>query len=185
MAQEDKERWNEKYQNNQIPDEPVKLIKEHAKPATGKQALDIACGMGRHSKYLASLGYEVDALDVSSVAIGHLQDISHVHAKEVDFDTYTLPKERYDLIVCTYFLERRLFPQMIEALKPNGLILLETFIHDAANERIPSNPAFLLNEGELEASFSERCELLHLVVFSDIDYKGFKTMKTSMVARKK
>lgn len=185
MALTDKERWNEKYQNNQIPDEPIKLIKEYATLDMGKQALDVACGMGRHSKYLASLGFEVDALDVSSVAIEQLQNIPNIDAKEVDFDTYTLPKESYDIIVCTYFLERRLFPQMIEALKPNGLILLETFLHDENNERIPSNPAFLLKEGELKASFGEKCELLHLVKFSAIDYRGFKTMKTSMVARKK
>ena len=184
MAQEDKERWNDKYQNNQIPDEPIKFIKDHASLATGKQALDIASGMGRHSKYLASIGFEVDALDVSSVAIEALQNIANIHAKEVDFDTYTLTKEKYDLIVCTYFLERKLFPQMIEALKPNGIILLETFLHDENNERIPSNPDFLLQKGELEARFSESCELLHLVVFSAIDYKGFKTMKTSMVARR-
>jgi len=185
MAQEDKERWNNKYQNNQIPDEPIKLVKDYAITTTGKQALDVACGMGRHSKYLASLGFEVDALDVSSVAIEELRNIPHIQAQEVDFDTYTLTKERYDLIVCTYFLERKLFPQMIEALKPNGLILLETFLHDENNERIPSNPDFLLQKGELEANFSEKCELLHLEVFSAIDYKGYKTMKTSMVARKK
>ena len=185
MALTDKERWNEKYQNNQIPDEPIKLIKEYATLATGKQALDVACGMGRHSKYLVSLGFEVDALDVSSVAIEQLQNIPHIHAKEVDFDTYTLPKESYDIIVCTYFLERRLFPQMIEALKPNGIILLETFLHDDNNERIPSNPDFLLNKGELEASFHEKCELLHLPEFWAVDYQGFKTLKASMVAKRK
>ena len=185
MSQADKERWNEKYQDNQIPNKPIKLVTEYAKLATGKQALDIACGMGRHSKYLASIGFEVDALDVSSVAIESLQNIPNIHANEVDFDTYTLPKESYDLIVCTYFLERRLFPQMIEALKPNGIILMETFLHDEANERQPSNPAFMLNEGELEAYFDEKCELLHIPEWLDVDYKGFKTMKTSMVARKK
>ena len=185
MAKADKERWNEKYQDNQIPNEPIKLVRDYVKPATGKQALDIACGMGRHSKYLASLGFEVDALDVSSVAIDSLQGLEHIHANEVDFDTYTLPKEKYDLIVCTYYLERRLFPQMIEALKPNGIILMETFLHHQDNERQPSNPAFMLNEGELEAYFDEKCELLHIPEWLDTDYKGFKTMKASMVARKK
>ena len=185
MALEDKERWNEKYQDNKIPDEPVKLIRDYVHLATGKQALDIACGMGRHSKYLASLGFEVDALDISSVAIEQLQGIPHIHAIEVDFDTYTLEKEKYDLIVCTYFLERKLFPQMIDALKPNGIILMETFLHDEDNERVPSNPAFRLNEGELEAYFDEKCELLHIPEFWDVDYLGFKTMKTSMVAKKK
>ena len=185
MALEDKERWDEKYQNNKIPDEPIKLITDYAALAPGKQALDIACGMGRHSKYLASLGFEVDALDISSVALDQLKEIPHIHAKEVDFDTYTLPKEKYDLIVCTYYLERKLFPQMIEALKPNGIILFETFLHHPDNERAPSNPAFMLNEGELEATFTERCELLHIPEFWDEDYLGYKTMKASMVARKK
>jgi SAM-dependent methyltransferase len=185
MAQEDKERWNEKYQDNKIPDEPIKLIKDYVSLATGKQALDIACGMGRHSKYLASLGFQVDALDISSVAIEQLQDLAQINAIEVDFDTYTLEKEKYDLIVCTYFLERKLFPQMIDALKPNGIILMETFLHDEGNERVPSNPAFRLNEGELEAYFDEKCELLHIPEFWDVDYLGFKTMKTSMVAKKK
>lgn len=184
MAQDDKERWDEKYQNNPMPDEPIKLVSDYASLATGGQALDIACGMGRHSKYLASKGFKVDSLDISSVAIEQLQNIPNINAKEVDFDTYTLPKEKYDLIVCTYFLERRLFPQMIDALKPNGIILLETFLHDVENERIASNPAFLLNEGELEATFDDQCELLHILDFWAIDYKGFKTKKTSMVAKR-
>jgi len=75
MAQEDKERWDEKHASNIMPQEPIKLIKEYANLATGKQALDIACGNGRHSKYLASLGFKVNALDISSVAIKQLQGI--------------------------------------------------------------------------------------------------------------
>ncbi len=185
MALEDKLRWDEKYQDNPMPDEPIKLISDYASLATGKNALDLACGMGRHSKYLASLGFDVDALDISSVAIEELQNIPNIHAKEVDFDTYTLLKEKYDLIVCTYFLERKLFPQMIDALKPNGIILMETFLHDPQNQRKASNPAFLLNKGELAAAFGEQCELLYIPEFWAEDYKGFKTMKTSMVARKK
>jgi SAM-dependent methyltransferase len=148
-------------------------------------ALDLACGMGRHSKHLASQGFEVDALDISSVAISHLSDLSHINAKEVDFDTYTLPKEKYDLIICVYFLKRSLFDQMIDALKPNGILLMETFLHDTENEREPSNPAFLLNEGELESFFDDRCELLHIKEYMSTDYMGYKTMKTQMVAKKK
>jgi len=185
MAIADKERWDEKHSKNMMPQTPIKLVSDYAKLATGKQALDIACGNGRHSKYLVSLGFEVDALDISSVAIGQLQDIPHIHAKQVDFDTHTLEKNKYDLIVCTYFLERKLFPQMIEALKPNGIILMETFLHHKDNERTPSNPAFRLNEGELEAYFDHKMEILHIPEFWDKDYQGFKTMKTSMVARKR
>ncbi len=188
MAAEDKERWDRKYKDPQTAQslsKPITLVENYAALSSGKKALDLACGLGRHSKYLASEGYEVDALDISSVAVSSLQDIPNIHAKEVDFDSFTLPKESYDLIVCVYFLKRSLFAQMIEALTPNGILIMETFLHDPGNERAPSNPAFLLNEGELEGFFEERCELLHIKEYEDRDYQGFKTMKTQMVARKK
>ena len=186
VAQEDKVRWDEKYTKKaKITEEPITLVKAYAKLATGKKALDLACGMGRHSKYLVSQGFEVDALDISSVAISHLQGLNGINAKEVDFDSYVLAKEQYDLIVCVYFLKRSLFTEMIDALKPNGILLMETFLHSPDNEREPSNPAFLLNEGELEGFFDDRCELLHITEYLDTDYMGYKTMKTQMVARKK
>jgi len=185
MALADKERWNEKYEDNKIPQIPLGLISDYSSLARGKKVLDIACGMGRHSKYLASKGFEVHALDISSVAIAQLQGLANIKAEEVDFDNYILAKDAYDMIVCTYFLERKLFAQMIDALKPKGLILIETFLHHPDNERLPSNPAFRLNEGELEAFFDEQCELLHIKEYWDEDYLGYKTMKTAMVARKK
>ena len=184
MAQEDKKRWNKKYRNNPIRDRPVTLITEYAELATGRQALDIACGMGRNSKYLASLGFEVDALDISSVAIGALSGISHVHPKEVDFDHYELPKNHYNLIICTYFLKRELFEQITEALVEGGLFLFETFLYHPENEKAPSNPAFLLNEGELEIVFDHEYEILHLREYWDRDGQGNKTMKAAMVAKK-
>jgi len=185
MSIEDKNRWNEKYKDDKIPQTPSELVSKYSKLANGKNALDIACGMGRHSKFLAQEGFSVDALDISDVAISNLQNIANINAKEVDFDTYRLEKNKYDLIVCTYFLERKLFPQMLDALRDRGLILIETFLHHSDNERKSSNPAFRLNEGELEATFDDKFELLHIVEYWDKDYMGYKTMKTAMVARKK
>ena len=184
MAQEDKVRWDAKHAEDQMPHTPVALVTRYASLAPGRQALDIACGNGRHSKYLLSEGFEVDALDISSVAIASLQGIEGLHAKEVDFDHYALPKARYDLIVDTYFLNRRLFPQIIDALTPDGIFIIETFLHHPDNEREPSNPAFRLNPGELETAFGTACKLLLLEEYWDYDYQGYRTMKTQMVARK-
>lgn len=186
MAQKDKERWDKKYQNNPIPNEPIKLITDFASLATsGSKALDIACGMGRHSKYLVSIGFEVDALDISSVAIKSLENTAHIHAKEVDFDSYVLLENTYDLIVCTYFLNRRLFPQIIAALVEGGIFIYETFLYHPDNETSPSNRTFLLNEGELEATFDDRLDLLHIREYWDTNIKGEKTMKASIVGKKK
>ncbi len=184
MSLLDKERWNTKYKNNQVPNAPIKLLQDYLPQTIGKKALDIACGMGRHSRYLASKGFNVDALDISSVAIKNLENLENIHPKEVDFDTYVLDKERYDLVVCTYFLERSLFPQMVDALKTNGILLMETFLHDKENEKVPSNPDFLLKKGELESYFSKVCELVYIHEWQDIDSQGYKTSKISMLARK-
>ena len=185
MAQKDKEKWDSKHLTAPIPDKPIKLITDYAKLTNGKQALDIACGMGRHSKYLASEGFTVDALDISSTAIESLQGLEHITAKEVDFDTYTLKENKYDLIVCTYFLERSLFPQIEKALKEGGIFIYETYLYHPDNDKIPSNRAFLLEKGELELTFHDRYELLNIQEWWDEDYDRSKTMKGSMVARKK
>ncbi len=184
MAQADKEKWNKRYENNPISDAPIKIITDYSKEATGKTALDIAAGMGRHSKYLASTGFEVDALDVSSLAIASLQDIPNINAKEVDFDTHILPKERYDLIVCTYFLKRELFPQIIEALKDDGILIYETFVYHPDNEQVPSKRSFLLEEGELENSFKNDLILIKSSEYWTKTTKGSKMKKASLVAKK-
>ena len=184
MAQADKEKWNKKYQNNPIPDVPIEIIKKYAKIHQGNHALDIACGMGRHSKYLASLGFEVDALDISSLAIETLKKENQIHAKEVDFDTYTLEKEKYDLIICTYFLKRSLFPQIITALKTGGMLIYETFVYHEENEQTPSQRAFLLEEGELEKAFKKD---LHIVLSREYWHEtmlGSRMKKASLVAKK-
>jgi len=160
-------------------------IKEYAKLATGRQALDIACGMGRNSKYLASLGFEVDALDISSTAINALKGIPHIHPREIDFDHYELPENRYDLIICTYFLKRELFGHITKALVEGGVFLFETFLYHPENEKAPSNRLFLLNEGELESTFEHEYQILHLREYWDEDGKGHKMMKAAMVAKKK
>ena len=184
MSKEDRERWEKKYSANFVPIGNVAVVEKYAKLATGKKALDIACGMGRNSKFLAKEGFEVEALDISPLAINSLKNIENISPKEVDFDTYQLEENRYDLIVCTYFLKRELFPQIERALKEGGIFIFETFMHHSKNTKVPSNQAFLLKEGELEATFSERYEILHLEEFMAQDRCGEYIMKASMVAKK-
>lgn len=186
MALKDKERWNEKYMDNKMPSTPIGVLTNHIDLVKGTSALDIACGMGRHSLYLSDNGFSVDALDISSVAIEKLQSLGdkNINVKEVDFDTYRLKINSYDIIICSYFLERKLFPQIIEALKEGGIFIMETFLHHEDNERKASNPQFRLRRGELEEVFASVCEIIYLKEYWDSDYMGFKTMKTQIVARK-
>jgi len=185
MSIEDRVRWDKKYKTQELPTKTVEVVEKYAGLAIGKKALEIACGMGRNARFLAQQGFEVDALDISPVAIESLQNIPNLRAKEVDFDEYILEENAYDLIVCTYFLKRELFPQIEKALKEDGIFIFETFMHHSENTKVPSNKSFLLNEGELEATFDDRYEILHLQEFMDEGVCGDKSMKASMVAKKK
>lgn len=185
MAIEDKEKWDKRHIESPIPTEPIELITKFARLAPGKQALDIACGMGRHAKYLASEGFSVEALDISSTAIESLRGLENITAREVDFDTYELPKNHYDLIICTYYLERRLFPQIIDALKEGGIFIYETFVYHPDNDFPPSKRRFMLNEGELEATFDDRLDLMHIREEWRVTPKGDKMLIGSIVGKKK
>ena len=185
MSSGDRERWNKKYSSNVVPTKVVKVVEDFAQLATGERALDLACGMGRNAKFLATQGFKVDALDISPIAIESLQHIENIEPKEVDFDSYVLPENSYDLIVCTYFLKRELFPQIEKALREDGIFIFETFMHHPDNTKVPSNKTFLLNEGELEATFDDRYEILHLREFMEEGLCGEKSMKASMVAKKR
>ncbi|MBD3793895.1 MAG: hypothetical protein IE889_07030 [Campylobacterales bacterium] len=46
-------------------------------------------------------------------------------------------------------------------------------------------PGYLLNEGELELAFDDTFDLLHIQEYWDTDMQGYKTLKASMVAKKK
>ncbi|MEA1879207.1 MAG: methyltransferase domain-containing protein [Campylobacterota bacterium] len=159
-------------------------MKTHHTLASGNVTLDIACGMGRHSKYLAKKGFLVDALDISSTAIKSLQNIKNITAIEVDFDTYKLDEDKYDLIVCTYFLKRDLFSQILKALKVGGIFIYQTYLYHADNTKVPSNKSFLLLEGELEKTFKDDYTLLHISEYCEKSYNGDKTMIGSLVAKK-
>jgi SAM-dependent methyltransferase len=186
MSQKDKERWDKRYKNNPpMPTTVVTILKKYAPQAKGKEALDIACGKGRHSKYLANLGFRVKALDISSIALKELEDIKGITTCEVDLDNYQLEENRYDLIVCVNYLNRDLFPQIYKALKKDGLFIFETFIYHKENTKSPSNKDFLLKEGELKATFQKQYEILHLREFWSRGILGDKFRCGSFVGRKR
>lgn len=184
MAIEDKNKWDKKHLDCPIPTDAEEIVKNNFSLANIGNALDIACGMGRHSKFLASQGFKVDAIDISSTAINSLQNIENINAKEVDLDNYSLEENKYDLIVCTYFLKRELFSQIKNALKEDGIFIYETYMYHPDNTNAPSNRSFLLEKGELEKTFSSDLKIIDLKEYWSEDYKGNKTMKAFIVAKK-
>jgi len=87
------------------------------------EALDLACGLGRHALWLASRNWRVTALDLSDVAIGKLNKAAlkldvNLDLLVGDATEYKFEPTRFDVIVLFYHLDRNLFPKMVSALKP-------------------------------------------------------------------
>lgn len=137
-----------------------------AQIATGGSVLDLACGSGRHSRYLAELGYRVEALDRDQAALSSLVNVGNVTTRHADVEEGPWPyhMHRFDGIVVTNYLHRPLLPMLINALNEGGVLIYETFM--TGNERFgkPSNPHFLLRPGELLEVVRRR---LHVVAFEE------------------
>lgn len=135
--------------------------------AAGGRVLDLACGSGRHARYLAGLGFHVEAVDRDAGALTRLANVSGVNARVADLEHGPWPygAERFAGIVVTNYLHRLLLPQLLAALAPAGVFIYETFA--AGNERYgrPANPAFLLNPGELLEVVRGR---LRVVAYEDL-----------------
>jgi SAM-dependent methyltransferase len=115
----------------------------------GGAVLDVACGAGRHARFLAQLGFEVDAVDRDVTAFdGAPPNVALLQA-DIEAQTWPYAGRRFDAIVVANYLHRPLLPVLVDSLESGGLLVYETFA--AGNERFgkPSNPAFLLQPGEL------------------------------------
>lgn len=112
-------------------------------------ALDLAAGGGRHAKLLAGKGFAVTAVDRDISRLVGLPGVEAIEADLEDGSPWPLPGRRFDLIVVTNYLHRPLFPAIAAALAPGGVLLYETFAIGNEKYGKPSNPAFLLKDGEL------------------------------------
>jgi tellurite methyltransferase len=122
----------------------------------GGRVLDVACGRGRHALLLAAAGWAVRALDRSSSDIASLAAMAERLALPVEAEVVDLEKEDVELgcdafavILVVHYLHRPLFPALVNALAPGGLLLYETFTVAQAQRGKPSNPDFLLEPAEL------------------------------------
>jgi len=113
--------------------------------------LDVACGRGRHAHYFAARGHPVDAVDRDPSAIAGLNGLAGVSALSADIEDgpWPFPGQRYAAVVVTNYLHRLLFPLLMAALAPGGLLIYETFAQGNEAYGRPSNPDFLLRHGEL------------------------------------
>lgn len=124
-----------------------------------RRALDLAMGRGRHALVLAATGFRAFGVDVKLDAVRDA--VRHATARGLlvrgwcaDLREHPLPRERFELIVVSRYLQRDLFSSLRGAVAPGGVVLYETFTEaQRALGRGPASPDHLLKSGELRARF--------------------------------
>ncbi len=132
----------------------------------GGSVLDLACGHGRHSIWLAQQGLRVTAVDRDLTALTELsarQPSIRTLQADIEGQPWPLPGQTFDAVVVTNYLWRPLWPHILGSLGSNGVLIYETFAHGNASVGRPARPDFLLQPGEL----LRLCSGLRVVAFED------------------
>jgi 2-polyprenyl-3-methyl-5-hydroxy-6-metoxy-1,4-benzoquinol methylase len=155
-AEQDKIRWNEKYATEKylFGQEAVPFLQDHVDLLPKGHVLDLAMGEGRNGIFLATQGFDVTGVDISEEGLKKAQALAAKHGMTIttvvaDLETYKIPANTFDVIICTYYLQRDLFPRIAAALKPGGIALIETYTMDHLQYRPRFNKAYLLEPNEL------------------------------------
>ena len=127
------------------------------------QVLDVACGRGRHMRFLASLGHHLTGIDRDPEAITAVATVGEAVLADIENGPWPLPDRTFDAVMVTNYLWRPLMPQILASLSPEGVLIYETFA--TGNETVgkPSRPDFLLKPGELLT----HCQGLRIVAYEE------------------
>jgi SAM-dependent methyltransferase len=154
--------WDEKYKSQPDDSEPSSLLAEFTGLLpSGGLALDIACGAGRHGIYLAERGLRVVGVDSSWQGLARGRELASrkeltISWVQADLGKFALPTAAFDVILCFYYRDPKIYGQIRQALRPGGLLIYETYTLDQLRFATgPRNPAHLLEPAEVLRAFGD------------------------------
>ena len=172
----EREQWDERYRVDELiwKAEPNRFLVEEAAGLAPGRALDLACGEGRTALWLAERGWQVTAVDFSSVGLEKARRLASERGLELvlveaDVLEWEPPAASFDLVIVMYLhlpagARRRVQERAASALAPGATLLVVG--HDSTNltEGIggPQDPAVLFSPedivGDLDGLDIERAE---------------------------
>jgi tellurite methyltransferase len=187
MSDSKRAEWERRHRGQPIGEPEPFLVEMLARLPRGI-ALDVAAGRGRNAIAMATAGIRVAAVDYSveamrSLSIAASEKRLPVWPVVANLDSFSIRAESLDLIVNINFLDRALFREFISALKPGGVLLVDTFLIDQAAIGHPRDPRFLLGHGELRA-LTAGLEIEEYREGEVIYQNGTRAFRASMLARR-
>ena len=156
------QKWDARYGAHDYvtPREPAPFLVERCADLVPGRALCLAAGSGRNAVFLASIGFEVTAVDISSVGLGRCEKLAAERQVQVelvvaDLQEYEMGHEEYDLICIIHYHNPLLFPRVREAVKQGGHVLFQTFsIDHVGRDWGPRDPVHLARGADLLVAFA-------------------------------
>ena len=189
MSAEDRNKWNQRYaEDSYRKTNPVTLLSDWLPKIPVGKALDVACGAGRNAIFLAEVGFQVDAIDISHEG---LQQTAHkatesglaINCIEHDLDEPYAFTTDYDLIVVLWYVNLKLIRQLCDCLAPGGFLLCEEHLRSEQEVIGAANPDFRVAPGALADAVSTLEVLLYEEVVAAIP-EGGQVASARVVARK-
>lgn len=161
MGSQERARWNERYASGEYRPQraPSPLVEEAIARVGGGRALVLACGSGRNALRLAESGFEVTAVDISPVAIDMARVESEARGlviewRVADIEDLELPQAVFDLITMIRYVNRAVWPRLVDWLSVDGWLLMEQHLR---TRRVVIGPSdhYRVGPGELLTAFSD------------------------------
>jgi SAM-dependent methyltransferase len=156
LSQIDREKWDRRYREGAYAERrhPNVFLAESVKDFPVGRALDLACGAGRNALFLAGLGYQLDAIDISAEALSRGENRAQELGAKINWLRHDLDEPLrleggYQLILLIHYVNLSLLQQLGSLLAPRGILLCEEHLETSEQVVGPSNPAFRVRPGEL------------------------------------
>jgi tellurite methyltransferase len=165
MSQADQQKWEKRYREGAYAERPhpsawlLHCSASMTQTAQGTHALDLACGAGRNSIYLARLGYRVDAVDIAGEALrrgtlrAQTEGVTGICWLQQDLDDWRAGAQPgYGLVLISRYLDLTLVAAIAGRLLPGGYLICEVHLQTSAAVAGPSGSEFRAAPGALKAA---------------------------------
>ena len=156
MSKADRAKWDERYRTGAFAERPhpSALLEDWIGRLPPGRALDLACGAGRNSLFLARRGFEVTGIDVSGEGLRRAATNAQRQGLKVtwmphDLDDGLPLSGKFDAVCLFRYLNPDLIRRLPSILAADGILMVEE--HLATDQPVagPANPAFCVQPGEL------------------------------------
>ena len=129
----------------------------------GSTALDVACGAGRHLRWMHQHGHPTVGVDRSADAVAACAAWGEIHCADLEDGPWPFAGRQFGAVIVTNYLWRPLLPLLVDSVAPGGVLIYETFA--SGNETVgrPARADCLLQPGEVLAP----CATLRTVAYED------------------